>query len=470
MEHVDIARVVVAAAPYSIDKPYDYLIPDPLLSMVSPGVRVTIPFGRGNSSSEGFVLACTTGEKTPRLKAILTVLDDEPVLDADGIALAFFLRQRCFCTMYDALKTILPAGLWYQMRERYIPAEGIEDSQFAEFKGGTQVLTVIRSCNGSADREQLRAACGVRVSDTLKELCDAGLLKRETETLRRVRDKTKRMAELAVDPHTALEEAARREKRSPTRSAVLRMLASVGSISAADLRYYTGVTATALKNMETSGLIQLREEEELRVPEIGDVLPGAPILLNEEQEHAYRSVCDLTAAGKPAAVLLHGVTGSGKTQVYIRLVQDALERGRTAMVLVPEIILTPQMMRKFRSYFGERVVMLHSDLKLSERYDQWKRIRRGEVDVVLGTRSAVFSPMKNLGLIILDEEQENSYQSENTPRYHARDVAKFLCARHNAVLLLGSATPDIQSAWLAREGVYQSLVLRKRYKIGRAHV
>ena len=133
------------------------------------------------------------------------------------------------------------------------------------------------------------------------------------------------------------------------------------------------------------------------------------------------------------------------------------------MVLVPEIILTPQMMRRFRSYFGDRVVMLHSELKLSERYDQWKRIRRGEVDVVLGTRSAVFSPLKNLGLIILDEEQESSYQSENSPRYHARDVAKFLCTQQNAVLLLGSATPDIQSAWLAREGIYQSLLLRKRY-------
>ena len=463
MERVNIARVVVAAAPYSIDKPYDYLIPESLLEEVRPGVRVTVPFGRGNSSSEGIVLACTNGEKTPRLKVILSVLDDEPVLDADGIALAFFLRQRCFCTMYEALKTILPAGLWYQVRELYSLTAEQDDPRFSAVRGGGQVAAVIRGCGGSADREQLKAACGVHVTETLGALCKAGLLTVETEALRHIRDKTRRMAELAVDTDVALEEAAKREKRSPARSAVLRMLASAGRTSTADIQYYTGITAPALKSIEKAGFIRFSEEEELRVPHMEDVEYGEPIQLNDEQEGVYRSVCDLLQKGKPAAALLQGVTGSGKTQVYIRLVQNVLSQGRTAMVLVPEIILTPQMMRRFRSYFGDRVVMLHSELKLSERYDQWKRIRRGEVDVVLGTRSAVFSPLKNLGLIILDEEQESSYQSENSPRYHARDVAKFLCTQQNAVLLLGSATPDIQSAWLAREGIYQSLLLRKRY-------
>ena len=140
MERVNIARVVVAAAPYSIDKPYDYLIPEPLSGGIRPGVRVTVPFGRGNSSSEGIVLACTTGEKTPRLKAVSSVLDEEPVLDADGIALAFFLRQRCFCTMYEALKAILPAGLGYQMREVYSLAADPEDTRFSAVRGGLFAL------------------------------------------------------------------------------------------------------------------------------------------------------------------------------------------------------------------------------------------------------------------------------------------------------------------------------------------
>ncbi|MCI9482706.1 MAG: primosomal protein N', partial [Oscillibacter sp.] len=159
----------------------------------------------------------------------------------------------------------------------------------------------------------------------------------------------------------------------------------------------------------------------------------------------------------------YGVTGSGKTQVYLRLVQEILSMGRTAAVLVPEIVLTPQMMRKFSSYFGENVAMLHSGLRMTERYDQWKRIRRGEVRVVLGTRSAIFAPLQNLGLIILDEEQESSYQSENAPQYHTRDIAKYLCARDKAVLVLGSATPSIETAWAAENGVYHKAVLRRRY-------
>ena len=185
--------------------------------------------------------------------------------------------------------------------------------------------------------------------------------------------------------------------------------------------------------------------------------------MNEEQQRAFEEILGRVQAAKPSVTLLHGVTGSGKTQVYLRLVQKTLALGKTAMVLVPEIVLTPQMMRKFSSYFGSRVAMLHSSLKMTERYDQWKRIRRGEVDVVLGTRSALFAPLKNLGLIIMDEEQEGSYQSENVPRYDAREVAKYLCVREKAALVFGSATPTVETAWAVEQGSYQKALLRRRY-------
>ena len=186
-------------------------------------------------------------------------------------------------------------------------------------------------------------------------------------------------------------------------------------------------------------------------------------MLTPQQTAAFDAVRALWDTGEPEAVLLQGVTGSGKTQVYLHLVQEALDRGRTALVLVPEIVLTPQMMRRFSARFGDEAAMLHSGLRITERYDQWKRIRRGEVKVVLGTRSAVFAPLKNLGLIILDEEQESSYQSENAPRYHARDVAKYLCGRDSAVLVLGSATPSVETAWAAEQGIYHRLELTERY-------
>ena len=467
METAEIVKVAVSAAPYSIDKPYDYLVPEPLLEAAVPGVRVTVPFGRGNRTSEGMILARVQGEKVQGLKPLDSVLDSGPVLDGDGIALALWMRQRYFCTMFEAVKTILPAGLWYRLREVWHLAEGVDREAAAALCGNIRragaVLDVLWASGGSAGLEALRDACGQEAESTLRAMEKTGAVRCETEAARKIGDKTRRMVSLAVSAEDALAMTEAKRRSAPARYEVVRLLAATGRASAADVCYFTGASARTLKAMEKAGLLAFSEEEELRVPQATEVEPGAPIVLNGEQQAAYDGILSLMDSGKPEAALLHGVTGSGKTQVYLRLVQEALDRGKTAMVLVPEIILTPQMMRKFSSYFGSKVCMLHSSLRMTERYDQWKRIRRGEVQVVLGTRSAVFSPLKNLGLLILDEEQEGSYQSENPPRYHTRDVAKFLCAREKAVLLLGSATPTVESAWAAEEGTYHLFQLRRRY-------
>ena len=467
METAEIVKVAVSAAPYSIDKPYDYLVPEPLLEAAAPGVRVTVPFGRGNRTSEGIILARVQGEKVQGLKPLDSVLDSGPVLDGDGIALALWMRQRYFCTMFEAVKTILPAGLWYRLREVWHLAEGVDREAAAALCGNIRragaVLDVLWASGGSAGLEALRDACGQEAESTLRAMEKTGTVRCETEAARKIGDKTRRMVSLAVSAEDALAMTEAKRRSAPARYEVVRLLAATGRASAADVCYFTGASTRTLKAMEKAGLLAFSEEEELRVPQATEVEPGAPIVLNGEQQAAYDGILSLMDSGKPEAALLHGVTGSGKTQVYLRLVQEALDRGKTAMVLVPEIILTPQMMRKFSSYFGSKVCMLHSSLRMTERYDQWKRIRRGEVQVVLGTRSAVFSPLKNLGLLILDEEQEGSYQSENPPRYHTRDVAKFLCAREKAVLLLGSATPTVESAWAAEEGTYHLFQLRRRY-------
>ena len=467
METAEIVKVAVSAAPYSIDKPYDYLVPEPLLEAAVPGVRVTVPFGRGNRTSEGMILARVQGEKVQGLKPLDSVLDSGPVLDGDGIALALWMRQRYFCTMFEAVKTILPAGLWYRLREVWHLAEGVDREAAAALCGNIRragaVLDVLWASGGSAGLEALRDACGQEAESTLRAMEKTGAVRCETEAARKIGDKTRRMVSLAVSAEDALAMTEAKRRSAPARYEVVRLLAATGRASAADVCYFTGASTRTLKAMEKAGLLAFSEEEELRVPQATEVEPGAPIVLNGEQQAAYDGILSLMDSGKPEAALLHGVTGSGKTQVYLRLVQEALDRGKTAMVLVPEIILTPQMMRKFSSYFGSKVCMLHSSLRMTERYDQWKRIRRGEVQVVLGTRSAVFSPLKNLGLLILDEEQEGSYQSENPPRYHTRDVAKFLCGREKAVLLLGSATPTVESAWAAEEGTYHLFQLRRRY-------
>ena len=465
METADMVKVAVSAAPYSIDKPYSYLVPDALAAAAVPGVRVMVPFGRGNKESEGLILARVQEPKLPGSKAIRQVLDPEPVLDKAGIDLALWMRGRYFCTVFEAVKTILPAGLWYGLREIWSLAMEPEAARSAAvgIPGAWQVLDLLEKQGGKADIRVLRDALGDGAEKPLKAMKKAEILTCETDAKRKIADKSHRMVELAVNTEDAYALTEPKRRSAPARYEVVNFLATAGRTPAAEVSYYTGASSRTLKTMEKAGLIAFSEEEELRVPSLDDVEPGPEIVLNEEQQRAFEEILGRVQAAKPSLTLLHGVTGSGKTQVYLRLVQETLALGKTAMVLVPEIVLTPQMMRKFSSYFGSRVAMLHSSLKMTERYDQWKRIRRGEVDVVLGTRSALFAPLKNLGLIVMDEEQEGSYQSENVPRYDAREVAKYLCVREKAALVFGSATPTVETAWAAEQGSYQKALLRRRY-------
>ena len=458
-----MARVAVEAATYAIDKPYDYLVPQSLSGQVQPGIRVTVPFGKGNRTSEGMVLALHYGEGRKGLKALSAVLDGECVLDEDRMKLAFWLRERYFCTLYDAVRLILPAGLWYRIREVYVLTADRETAlDSGENTGERRVLETLVAGEGKADLDTLRQACGSSVTTVLRALEERGLVRMETTATRKVLDKMVQRVTLAVEPEAAMAAVSARRRSAPMRYEVIKLLCAVGSALTSDLCYFTGAPLTTIRSLARSGLVELTQEESFRVPR-PEPADGAPISLTEEQQAAFDGIMELTKTGKPICALLYGVTGSGKTAVYIRLLQEIVRQGRRGMILVPEIALTPQMMARFSAYFGDKVVMLHSGLRVSERYDQWKRIRRGEVDVVLGTRSAVFAPLDDLGMVILDEEHEPSYQSENPPRYHARDVAKFLCAKSGATLVLGSATPSVESAYQAQRGVYHKFVLNSRY-------
>ena len=467
METGAIVKVAVSAAPYHIDKPYDYLVPAELEDRAVPGVRVTVPFGRGNKPSEGLILARGEGKKVRGLKALSAVLDREPVLDGSELALALWMRQRYFCTMFEAARTMLPAGLWYRLQEIWrLQAELDPETARAAASGirhGSEILETLEGSGGSAGMEALRDAHGDEAVPALRALEKAGIVWHETAAKQKVTDKTRRMAELALGAEEALALTGVKRRASPVRYEVVKLLAANGPTACSEITYFTGASTRVLRGMEKAGLLVFSEMEELRIPAPAVMKPGPPIVLSEEQQAAFHMLAELSKAGAASGALLRGVTGSGKTQVYLRLVQEILSKGKTAIVLVPEIVLTPQMMEKFSSYFADGVAMLHSGLRLTERYDQWKRIRRGEVRVVLGTRSAIFAPLRNLGVIILDEEQEDSYRSENPPRYQTRDVAKYLCARDQALLVLGSATPSVETAWAAEGGQYHKAVLRRRY-------
>ncbi|MDE6998376.1 MAG: primosomal protein N' [Oscillospiraceae bacterium] len=463
MEQARVARVAVSAATYTIDKPYDYLIPEPLAEKIRPGVRVAVPFGRGNRFSEGMVLAVTQDSKREDLKAVAEALDDESVLDSSQIKLALWLRERYFCTLYDAVKTLLPAGLWYRVREICTLAVDREAAlEAGANERESRVLEALAAHGGTAALETLRLACGETAAAVARELQRRGVVTIDATAAKKIADKQARQVTLAVTAEEAMAAVEPKRRSAPMRYEVIRLLCAGGSALSSDICYFTGCAPQTLKSLEKSGLVTFSQVEVLRVPKL-DPTDGGPILLSEEQQAAYDVILAQTDTGAASCALLYGVTGSGKTAVYIRLLQEIVRRGKRGMILVPEIALTPQMMAKFSAYFGGRVVMLHSGLRMSERYDQWKRIRRGEVDVVLGTRSAVFAPLANLGMIILDEEHESSYSSENPPRYHARDVAKYLCSQQGATLVLGSATPSVESTFQAQRGVYQKLILRSRF-------
>ncbi|MEA4813507.1 MAG: primosomal protein N' [Oscillospiraceae bacterium] len=462
-----IARIAVSAATFSIDKPYDYLVPRSLADSLKPGERVTVPFGRGNRVCEGMILSVSDRTSDKKLKSVLSALDESPVIDEGGIRLALWIRSRYFCTFYDAIKTMLPIGLWYRMRTIYTLSEGVDAESLkaacSDVEASGKFIEVFEALGFRADSGQLAEALGSDSERLLAALRKKGLIAAETVAMRKVKDSKTRVAELTVSAEDAMSAVEKKKRLAPVRYEAVKLLCTLGSASAAELCYYTGVSMQALRALEKDGIINLREEERLRISGRKSSAAAEPIVLNSEQQKAFEGLLALMDGGKPEAALLFGVTGSGKTQVYIRLIQEALSRGRTAMVLVPEISLTPQMMDKFTAYFGRDVAMLHSSLRMTERYDQWKRIRRGEVKVVLGTRSAVFAPLENIGLIVMDEEQEGTYQSENPPRYHARDIAMYLCAENSATLVMGSATPAVESAYFAQTGKYKLFSLKNRY-------
>ncbi len=393
-----IAKIAVSAATFWIDRPYDYLVPKELEGMIHPGIRVLVPFSRSNRQAEGIVLAVSDGSKFANLKPVLSVLDERPVMTEEQIHLALFMRERFFCTVYEAVKAILPAGLWFH-------------------------------ADGS----------------------------------RRVNDKTVEMARLAVPVEDAADAADRIRRRSPLQASLLDMLCSFEALPSKELLLHCGASRQSLKSLCSKDLVDLYQREVFRRPELPpEELSPLPVL-NEEQESTFSGISKLAFSGQAGCALLQGVTGSGKTSVYIHLIRQQLDRGKSAILLVPEIALTPQMLKTFSSHFGDEVAVLHSSLSVGERYDEWKRIKTGRAHLVIGTRSAVFAPTENLGILIIDEEQEETYRSENAPRYHARDIAKYRCSKSGCLLLLGSATPELVSRYQAQIGRYAYFRLDKRF-------
>lgn len=464
-----IAQVAVEQTTFHFDRLYSYDA-QTVSDDIACGCRVLVPFGKGNRHRQGIVMQLHTlpsDDATP-FKPITEVLDRQPLLDERLLELALFLKDRTFCTVFDAVRAMVPAGLCMHVKPVYTPVPSPEETVAQLTDEQRQLYTLACSLankypDGIPSDTLLRLA-GIQSASALPEtLCKKGLFIRNEEAYRRASDATQRMVRLTFSSDER--EAVEKDHRlTPKQKQVIELLCMAGTASVKEVCYLSSVTAAVTDTLCKKGLAEYYERETLRSPTASvATTDDRPIALNAAQQTAFDELYARYAEPQPACALLYGVTGSGKTQVYMSLIDRVLQDGKQVIVLVPEISLTPQTVQLFTARYGNRVAVLHSGLSMGERMDEYKRIRRGDARVVVGTRSAVFAPCAELGLIVMDEEQEHTYKSESSPRYHARQVAKFRVTQHNALLLLTSATPSIESYYAALNGRYSLHTLPSRY-------
>jgi primosomal protein N' (replication factor Y) len=444
-----IARVVVDVAARQTDRPFDYLVPAEAEAWIGVGSRVAVPFG--GRTVQGFVVGfAEEAEVGPdRLKPIGELLDPTPPLRPDMIELARWMADTYGCTWTAAMQAMIPAALkgraerlvrLADVRVMRDGADGLPEELIAWLRryGPVKLDSLLERFPGHA-----RAISGALRSGILAESA-------------RVKDRLSVKKVLAVFPPEDREAARAAADAMPPRlakqrQALLHMLERSGPAPLRRLAEESGLSEAVFRALAVKGLVRLDAVEEDRDPYAGrEFATTGPLPLTDAQAGALHRIAEALESGRSAAMLLQGVTGSGKTEVYLQAIERCLQSGRQAIVLVPEIALTPQMVERFKGRFGRDVAVLHSRLSAGERYDEWRKVRDGRVRVAIGARSAVFAPFERIGLIVIDEEHESSYKQEESPKYHARDVAVYRAGQHGAVVVLGSATPSLESFAAAR--------------------
>ena len=420
-----------------------------------------VPFGAGNRKTEGIVLELQEEETSRQLKAIAHVFDDDVVLQPQQKALALWMCRRYFCTFFQAANALFPPGVWNSKAETYLPGE-LSNEGLSPKK--LRILAALRQAGKPLTAGELKKLLQPEdIKKELAQLVKSGHVTVQQQFQQNVREKKITMLRLTLPLEQALGQIGKGTLKE-RREKVLRVIHQAGQLPEKEVCYLTGMSTALIRRLVTLGILTAESVQVSRMPKLLKTETPEPISLNEQQQAAFLRLQQLQQSGKPEAALLYGVTGSGKTQVYIRLIQHTLDQGKNAILLVPEIALTPQMLKKFRLYFRDQVAVMHSGLTATQRYDEYCRIQSGKARVVIGTRTAVFSPLDNLGCMIIDEEQEPTYKSESDPRYHAREVAKYRAAQDNCLLLMGSATPSVESYHAAKAGKYHLLTLPHRYQ------
>lgn len=452
-----IAAVAVEAAPpYPLDLLYSYIVPQELYGRQLEGCRVLVPFGRSNRRRIGVIVSISAAEpgECGRLKRILALADDAPLLHEEQLLLLHWLRENTFCSYSDAIRALVPAAFQLRVQEHYVllPAE----EQPALSEEAAKLLSFLRHARNQKEFDALLDAAAMPEKAQYRtELLEAGLLGRTAAVLERHKGKKIRMVQLSAD-------AAEAQALTVKQKQAVNALEEYGVLAEKELCYICGITSAVVQKLVKLGVV-VRYEADVQ-EDVPEETAARPVLaLSDEQQAVCGRVLPFLETDEPKCFLLRGVTGSGKTAVFEALIDKTLALDKSVLLLLPEIGLTPQTVRRFTERFGSRIAVLHSGLPLHERKRSYQRAYSGEADIIIGTRSAVFAPLQNIGLIIMDEEGERSYKSENPPRYDTIQVARQRCKYHGAVLLAASATPTLESWYYARKGVYELLEMKQRY-------
>ncbi len=468
----EIARVCLLDVPYAIDHPYDYFIPPDLRPAAQPGCFVTVPFGKGNRKQIALVLSLPAGSNYRDLKPLHSSCSPALSLNDEMLSLCLYLKEQTLCTIGDAVRCLIPSAALSKLVDYYRPAAESDTKSVGNLSPADLfVFDYIRgrsAQSGSVSTDSLRAKFGAKVTESIRTLREKGMIVCSSE----IHDGSPRK-EVAVyslvTPDQADQNPSARGRLSPKQREIIGLLTEEkDGLTAEVIAERVGAKKAQLNTLVERGILKMclcaaEGSEPAPSEEAAPADAPEPLRLNDEQNTAFTALRDLYASGEAHAALLHGVTGSGKTSVMLRLIDEVRADGRGVILLLPEIALTPQTLSIFRSRYADDVAVIHSGLSAGERLESFRRIREGRANVVIGTRSAVFAPIKRLGLLILDEEQEHTYKSDQNPKYHARDVARRRCADNRALLLLASATPSLESYKRALENRYSLVTLRHRY-------
>ena len=445
-----IAEVIVDVAAHPIDRPFDYAVPEKLEVLIEPGMRVKVPFG--NRKVLGFITKIKdTSEFDPkRLKPIHELMDVVPVLNEEMLEMAQWMKEQTVCFEIDALQVMVPAALRAKYEKRFVLKGTLEE-----------IAEPLRPY--FEKKAFVRSDEAVEVYALLKKELEKGTIIADTDIQQQTAVKKVRMIHIA-DTFEELEAIDIRANAKQQLKLMDYMKKNIGrAVESSQMQKEASVTLPAIYSLVEKGAASISNVESYRDPKLlTEIEKKNSLSLTPAQQKAFDAIA--SSLNKPKTFLLHGITGSGKTEIYLQTIDKVLKEGKEAIMLVPEISLTPQMTVRFKERFGDLVAVLHSGLSSGEKYDEWRKIQRGEVTVVVGARSAIFAPFQNLGLIILDEEHESSYKQDDSPRYHARDMAIWRSEYHNCPVILGSATPSLESYARAQKGVYELLVLEKRAK------